>query len=403
MEIEKFSYRHLLRISLRLFLFFTTLLLSSFVWSEKEENTVIILSLDGFRHDYPIQSSNGGFSKIAKEGLKADFLVPVYQSSTYPAHVSMATGVSPIKHGILHNGFFDREKGSFSYDPDANWIEVAPLWILAEQQGVKAATFFWVGSETDWNDVAISYSKAPFNGRISEKDKISQILSWMDMPEEERPRLIMSWWHGADSIAHKLGPNHESVTNQIQKQDKLLLSLIDKIEERKLWNKTTLIVVSDHGMSEISNLINIKEILKSESINARLSLGPAVGHIFLEEEEDMSQALKALRANKKLQVYSQADVPVEIGIHESRTGDIVLTTSAPNMLVSRKNKTPPKGMHGYNPSINKEMNGIFYAYGYGVANKSIDPVHQLDLVPTAAKLLGIEIPNIVEGSAIQLD
>jgi|TARA_B110001454_G_scaffold56553_1_gene55316 alkaline phosphatase D len=213
----------------------------------------------------------------------------------------------------------------------------------------------------------------------------------------------MSWWHGADSIAHKLGPNHESVTNQIQKQDKLLLSLIDKIEERKLWNKTTLIVVSDHGMSEISNLINIKEILKSESINARLSLGPAVGHIFLEEEEDMSQALKALRANKKLQVYSQADVPVEIGIHESRTGDIVLTTSAPNMLVSRKNKTPPKGMHGYNPSINKEMNGIFYAYGYGVANKSIDPVHQLDLVPTAAKLLGIEIPNIVEGSAIQLD
>ena len=403
MEIEKFSYLHLLRISLRLFLFFTTLLLSSFVWSEKEENTVIILSLDGFRHDYPIQSSNGGFSKIAKEGLKADFLVPVYQSSTYPAHVSMATGVSPIKHGILHNGFFDREKGSFSYDPDANWIEVAPLWILAEQQGVKAATFFWVGSETDWNDVAISYSKAPFNGRISEKDKISQILSWMDMPEEERPRLIMSWWHGADSIAHKLGPNHQSVKNQIKKQDKLLLSLIDQIEDRKLWGKTTLIVVSDHGMSEISNLINIHEILKTESIKARLSLGPAVGHIFLDEEEDLPLALKILRANKRLQVYSQTDTPAEIGVHPSRTGDIVLTTSAPNMLVSRNNKTPPKGMHGYNPTVNNEMNGIFYAYGYGVANKSIDSVHQLDLAPTAAKLLGIEMPNITEGRVIRLD
>ena len=403
MEIEKYSYRHLLRISLRLFLFFTTLLLSSFVWSEKEENTVIILSLDGFRHDYPIQSSNGGFSKIAKEGLKADFLVPVYQSSTYPAHVSMATGVSPIKHGILHNGFFDREKGSFSYDPDANWIEVAPLWILAEQQGVKAATFFWVGSETDWNDVAISYSKAPFNGRISEKDKISQILSWMDMPEEERPRLIMSWWHGADSIAHKLGPNHQSVKNQIKKQDKLLLSLIDQIEDRKLWGKTTLIVVSDHGMSEISNLININEILKIESIKARLSLGPAVGHIFLDEEEDLPLALKILRANKRLQVYSQTDTPAEIGVHPSRTGDIVLTTSAPNMLVSRNNKTPPKGMHGYNPTVNNEMNGIFYAYGYGVANKSIDSVHQLDLAPTAAKLLGIEMPNITEGRVIRLD
>ena len=361
------------------------------------------MSLDGFRYDYPNQSVDGGFSKIAKEGLRADYLTPVYQSSTYPAHVSMATGVSPIKHGILHNGFFDRKKGSFSYDPDANWIEVAPLWILAEQQGIKAATYFWVGSETDWNGTSISYSKAPFNGRVTEKEKISQILSWMDMPEGQRPRLIMSWWHGADSIAHELGPNHKSVKNQINKQDKLLLSLINQIEERKLWNKTTLIVVSDHGMSEITSLINIKEILKSESINARLSLGPAVGHIFLEEEEEMPQALMALRANKELQVYSRDEIPPEIGVHESRTGDIVLTTSAPNMLVSRNNKTPPKGMHGYNPSLNKEMNGIFYAYGFGVTNKSIDGIHQLDLAPTAAKLLGIKMPDIIEGRAIQLD
>ena len=388
---------------MRLFLLFTALSLSSFGWSEDNENTLIILSLDGFRYDYPNQSVDGGFSKIAKEGLRADYLTPVYQSSTYPAHVSMATGVSPIKHGILHNGFFDRKKGSFSYDPDANWIEVAPLWILAEQQGIKAATYFWVGSETDWNGTSISYSKAPFNGRVTEKEKISQILSWMDMSEGQRPRLIMSWWHGADSIAHELGPNHKSVKNQINKQDKLLLSLINQIEERKLWSKTTLIVVSDHGMSEITNLINIKEILKSESINARLSLGPAIGHIFLEEEEEMPQALMALRANKELQVYSRDEIPPEIGVHESRTGDIVLTTSVPNMLVSRNNKTPPKGMHGYNPSLNKEMNGIFYAYGFGVANKSIDGIHQLDLAPTAAKLLGIKMPDIIEGRAIQLD
>ena len=388
---------------MRLFLLFTALSLSSFGWSEDNENTLIILSLDGFRYDYPNQSVDGGFSKIAKEGLRADYLTPVYQSSTYPAHVSMATGVSPIKHGILHNGFFDTKKGSFSYDPDANWIEVAPLWILAEQQGIKAATYFWVGSETDWNGTSISYSKAPFNGRVTEKEKISQILSWMDMSEGQRPRLIMSWWHGTDSIAHELGPNHKSVINQINKQDKLLLSLINQIEERKLWSKTTLIVVSDHGMSEITNLINIKEILKSDSINARLSLGPAIGHIFLEEEKEIPQALMALRANKELQVYSRDEIPTEIGVHESRTGDIVLTTSAPNMLVSRNNKTPPKGMHGYNPSLNKEMNGIFYAYGFGVANKSIDGIHQLDLAPTAAKLLGIKMPDIIEGRAIQLD
>ena len=53
---------------MRLFLLFTALSLSSFGWSEDDENTLIILSLDGFRYDYPNQSVDGGFSKIAKEG-----------------------------------------------------------------------------------------------------------------------------------------------------------------------------------------------------------------------------------------------------------------------------------------------------------------------------------------------
>ena len=340
---------------------------------------------------------------MEEEGLKAAQLVPVYQSSTYPAHVSMATGVSPVKHGILHNGFFDKKKGSYSYSPDASWIEVAPLWILAEQQGIKAATYFWVGSETDWNGQKISYTKTPFNSRISEKEKISQILSWLDLPEQQRPRLIMSWWHGADSKAHKLGPDHNSVTTQIKKQDKLLLSLIEEINNRGLWDKTTLIVVSDHGMSEVSNFINIKSVLKLESIAAKVSLGPAIGHIFLDSIDDIDRAIKVLKKNKKLTVYKKEDLPLKLGIHETRSGDIVVTTTAPNMLVSRNNSNLPKGMHGYDPVVNKEMNGIFYAYGYGVKNKSIDTVHQLDIAPTIANLLRMQVPDYIEGNIINLN
>ena len=388
---------------MRLLLFFSFFFFNSFVWSEVEDNVVIVLSLDGMRHDYPLRTDSGGFNIMEEEGLKAAQLVPVYQSSTYPAHVSMATGVSPVKHGILHNGFFDKKKGSYSYSPDASWIEVAPLWILAEQQGIKAATYFWVGSETDWNGHKISYTKAPFNSRISEKEKISQILSWLDLPEEQRPRLIMSWWHGADSKAHNLGPDHDSVTNQIKKQDKLLLSLIEEIKSRGLWGETTLIVVSDHGMSEISNFINIKSLLKHESIAAKISLGPAVGHIFLNNIDDIDRAIRVLKKNKKLKVYKKDDLPLKLGIHETRSGDIVVTTPAPNMLVSRNNSNLPKGMHGYDPAINKEMNGIFYAYGYGVTHKSIDTVHQLDIAPTIANLLRMQVPDYIEGNIINLN
>ncbi|HIL42572.1 MAG TPA: alkaline phosphatase family protein, partial [Gammaproteobacteria bacterium] len=142
----------------------------------EKEATVIVISMDGMRHDISRSDDLDAFKRIATMGLKADHLIPVYQSSTYPAHVSMATGVYPDRHGILHNSFIDTQKGRFSYDADANWIEVPPIWVLAEQQGIKSAVFFWVGSETDWHGVGASYRKAPFDPNIKEEQKIEQIL-----------------------------------------------------------------------------------------------------------------------------------------------------------------------------------------------------------------------------------
>ena len=106
---------------------------------------------------------------------------------------------------------------------------------------IKTATYFWVGSETDWNGTKISYSKAPFNGRISEKSKTKKILEWLDLEDRLRPRLIMSWWHGTDSISHENGALDSTVINQLKRQDQELLNLINAISSRDLWNKVTLI------------------------------------------------------------------------------------------------------------------------------------------------------------------
>ena len=106
---------------------------------------MLVISMDGLRHDYPAKSKSGGFSFISSNGLVAESLVPVYQSTTFPTHVSMATGVYPDKHGIMHNSFYDREKGSYSYSPEANWIQSKPIWAYLEEKGIKTATYFWVG------------------------------------------------------------------------------------------------------------------------------------------------------------------------------------------------------------------------------------------------------------------
>ena len=68
----------------------------------------------------------------------------------------------------------------------------------AERQGIRTAVFFWVGSETEWGGYGATYRKAPFDGDVPEREKVDQILTWLELPESARPRLILSWWHGAD-------------------------------------------------------------------------------------------------------------------------------------------------------------------------------------------------------------
>ncbi len=360
--------------------------------------------MDGLRHDYPEKSQSGGLSLMSSKGVKAKSLIPVYQSTTFPTHVSMATGVYPDKHGIMHNSFYDTQKGSYSYSPEANWIQSKPIWAYLEEKGIKTATYFWVGSETAWNGIEITYSKFPFSSWVSEKTKIQQILDWLSLPDNERPRLIMSWWHGIDSTAHKYGINNKKVTQKFMQQDRHLLDLINKIEDKGLWEKLTLIVVSDHGMTDITNLINIRELLKKENIRARISIGPAVGHIFLEDKDDLADALRILKQNRNLQVKRKQEIDDSLHLnHPTRAGDIVVFTESPNMLVSRKNNDPPIGMHGYNPKINKDMEGVFLAYGNKIKPKGISKVKQVDVAPTILSLLDVEIPKYMEGKEIKLN
>ncbi|MDP6181599.1 MAG: alkaline phosphatase family protein [SAR86 cluster bacterium] len=383
-------------------LLLSLLLFSCFIFPE--DNIVLVISMDGLRHDYPEKSQSGGFSLMSSQGLKAESLIPVYQSTTYPAHVSMATGVHPDKHGILHNSFYDKEKGLYSYSPEANWIQIKPIWAYLEEKGIKTATYFWVGSETAWNGIEITYSKFPFSSRVSEKTKIQQIIDWLSLPDNERPRLIMSWWHGIDSTAHKHGITNKKVSQSFAKQDQYLLDLINKIKSKDLWKKVTMIVLSDHGMTDISNLINVNEILKKANIKAKVSIGPAVGHIFLEDQNDLPNAVKILKQNKSLDVKRKNELDESLNLfHPTRTGDIVILTKSPNMLVSRKNSNPPIGMHGYNPKLNKDMEGIFFAYGNKINPIQIGKVKQVDVAPTILSLLEVDIPEYMEGKEITLN
>lgn len=59
------------------------------------------------------------------------------------------------------------------------------------------------------------------------------------------------------------------------------------------------------------------------------------------------------------------------------------------------------GAHGYDPLL-PHMSAIFYAAGPDIRHGDLGTVHNIDVAPTIARLLGVELSALVEGHALPL-
>jgi predicted AlkP superfamily pyrophosphatase or phosphodiesterase len=378
----------------------------------RAEPTVILLSWDGVRHDYPERVPPGALARMQREGARAERLVPVFPSSTFPGHVSLATGTWPDHHGIVDNQFFDRERGDFRMGNDASWIDAEPLWSAAERQGVPAAVYFWVGSETDWHGQRVHERVAPFDGSVPEHEKVTRILGWLAEDGPARPRLVMSWWHGADHVGHERGPDAAGVAAALREQDAELGTLLAALDARGAWRDTTLLVVSDHGMTNVTREVPLRTTLARVGVRARVAGGATVAHLFLADPSQRERAETALAPLAGIHVYRRESLPDSLRIrHPTRTGDLVVVADLGVALVESPLSERllrgigsvfgwSRGMHGYAPE-EPDMGGILFALGRGVpAARSLGVVRMVDVAPTVARLLGIEPPAGSEGRPI---
>jgi predicted AlkP superfamily pyrophosphatase or phosphodiesterase len=373
---------------------------------------VILLSFDGVRHDYLDRGGLPAFERIAREGARAEALVPIFPSTTFPNHVALATGTHADRHGIVGNKFLDAELGEFDYGNDARFLDAEPLWAAAERQGVAAATFFWVGSETDWRGVGARYRKAPFDARLGEPEKVAQILAWLDLPEPERPGLIMAWWHGADHAGHDHGPDAKQTTAALRGQDRQLAQLLAGLDARKAWGETTLLVVSDHGMTTYAKTLDVRAMLAEAGVRARVIQAVASAQIHLKQPAQAGRAVEVLRALPGVEAWRREEIPERLRYRHPRVGDVVALAAPPLALLPGSDRGArfgglarllggALGAHGYDPGRYDAMHGILVAIGRGVPKGARLPrVRAIDVAPSVARLLGIAPPSSSEGEAI---
>jgi len=238
------------------FLFFFLLLFQNIISQEKPY--VILVSFDGFRWDYCNNAFTPTFDSIEANGVRAKSLKPSFPTKTFPNHYTIATGLYPDNHGIVHNEFYDPVKKQIYKVADRTKVQDGyfysgtPIWNLAEKQGVKSASFFWVGSEADIQNRQASYWKE-YEHNFPFKQRVDTVLKWLNLPEQERPHLILLYFHEPDSHGHEYGPDSEEIKEKVQYLDSILSYLAQSLNRLEYKDKINIITTSDHGMSNVSN------------------------------------------------------------------------------------------------------------------------------------------------------
>jgi arylsulfatase A-like enzyme len=375
--------------------------------------TVILVSLDGVRHDYPDRDALPAFERLAREGARAESLTPPFPSITFVAHTTLSTGTHPDRHGIVSNRFTLPDGAKFEYGTGAEALAAEPLWAAAERQGVRAATFFWPLSEVNWRGTAPTFRRAPFDGELPEREKVAQILAWLDLPETQRPGLIMTWWHGADDAGHRHGPDAEETRAALREQDGELARLLAGIDARAAWREVTLLVVSDHGMRAPSELIDANELLAAAGVEGSAENASALALLRLAPSEDASRAAKQIAAAEpRIRAYARAELPAALRFAHPNAGDVVLLAPPPLAFGDAWSQFAfwrrasalwggEVGVHGDDAEATPEMRAILFALGRGVPRGAkLGRLRALDVAATVARLLAIAPPAQNEGTPI---
>ena len=334
----------------------------------EKKDYVLVVSFDAFRWDYSTLYKTPNFDQLAKDGVKADRMFSSFPTSTFPNHYSLATGLYPDHHGLINNNFFAPdlgllyETGNRSAVENPDFYGGEPMWVTAEKQGLKAAAFYWIGSEAPVGGIHPSYWKK-FDREVAFSARIDSVIKWLGYPEDKRPRLVNLYFDEPDETTHKFGPVSDVTGALVENLDSLLGVLRQKIASLPISDRINLIVLSDHGMASISpdRYINIGSIIPKRMIASFYGGSPV---LLVNPAEGKADSLLALiNGVEGIKAWKKSELPARwhYGTNPRIPEVIVVADSSWSFGIS--DKAPEnRGAHGYD-NYNPELNSIFYAAG----------------------------------------
>ncbi len=385
------------------YLLLFTIFLSSCGSNNNEQPTkpyLIILSLDGFRWDYPEKANTPTFDSLARVGVRAESLKPSFPTKTFPNHYTIATGLYPDNHGIVLNRFHAPDLGkNYSISKretiiDGDFYGGTPMWNVAEMQGMKSATLFWVGASADVNGRHASHWSL-YNEELPMDSRIDSLVNWLSLPEKEKPHLIMWYYHEPDAVGHHYGPNSPEVVAEVEKLDAFVGDFFTEMRKLPIFNQLNFIITSDHGMAELSpeKVIFLDEFIDTNKLEFWDGSSPVLN--LKTKPGELEEVYNKIYAkHDHLLVWKHGEVPEELNYGNNiRTHDLTITSDSGWSIYWSWKQRKSLGTHGFLNSC-KDMHAIFYAAGPAFKQEHIQPTfNNVDIYPLAGKILDLEMPD----------
>jgi len=232
----------------------------------------------------------------------------------------------------------------------------------------------------------------------------------LNLNEQNRPHLITLYFGDMDKVGHDYGINDEELKKALFDLDRNLGDLFKGVSETGL--PMNIIIVSDHGMgNQSTNKIIPIDSIENDNLFMTIENGTIV-NIHPKKDGEIDSVLQYLRHKESnFKAYKTENTPGFEYIPKNKNwGAIQLIPDYGYHFWNQRRKdalveagVTTFGVHGYDSKY-KEMHGIFYANGPAFKNGyEIPSIKNIHLYPLMCKILGLEIPKLIDGDINQIE
>jgi predicted AlkP superfamily pyrophosphatase or phosphodiesterase len=340
---------------------------------------VIVIDIVGLEEKHLNSQFLPAISALAEKG-ESYKLKPVFPAVTSTVQTSILSGEYPNRHGIISNGFMDRDTYNVLFwEQYSSLVKVPRIWdfIKNKNSNYKTAVLFWQNSLYANSDIIITpkpihlenemkmwcYSKpvgyyeklveqigefdlssywGPFASSLS-SEWITKAAQYTI--EKNKPNFMFTYIPHIDYSAQRFGKESNQVSEDLVLADNIVEKIIDSTKKSQIYENTQFIIFSEYSFNDVNGaipiniifrnygLLNVRKIGDKEYVDFEYSKAFAVvdhqiANIYLKSSRDDKERIVDILKNiSDIDIIMTEAEKKFFNIDHERAGDIIIVAN----------------------------------------------------------------------------